>query len=227
MAGVMTPGRTDTDIRQDVLDELDWDPYLIGSEIAVTVKDGIVTLSGWTDSYLNRQAAQDAAFRVLGVRAVANEIEVRLPSAAERTDADLARAVLEALRWDAAIPTGGIEVVVRNGRVTLQGVVDGHFQREAAERVVRRLAGVRDVNNHLLVKVHPLPSDVQKRIEQALIRSAEVDARRIQVTLKDTVAVLTGTVRTYAEKRAAERSALAAPGVTAVENHLSIDPLIS
>ncbi len=225
MAGVKIGQRTDTEIRQDVLDELDWDPYLSMSKIGVTAKDGIVTLSGWTDSYLNRQAAQDAAFRVLGVRAVANEIEVRLPSAAERTDPDLARAVVDALHWDAAIPAGSIDVGVRNGRVTLSGVVDWHFQREAAERVVRRLAGVRDVNNHLAVKVHPMPADVKAQIEQALVRSAEVDAKRIQVAIRDTVAVLTGTVRTYAEKRAAERSALAAPGVTAVENHLVIDPL--
>lgn len=225
MPAVKIGQRTDTEIRQDVLDELDWDPYLSTSKIGVAVKEGVVTLSGWTDSYLNHQAAQDAAFRVLGVSAVANEIEVRLPSAAERTDPDLARAVVDALHWDVAIPAGSIDVTVRNGRVTLSGVVDWHFQREAAERVVRRLAGVRDVNNHLAVKVHPMPADVQTRIEQALVRSAAVDAKRIRVTMKDTVAVLMGTVRTYAEKRAAERSALAAPGVTAVEDHIVIDPL--
>lgn len=226
MVPPMVVKRTDIEIRQDVLDELDWDPDLIPCEIGVAVKEGVVTLTGWTDSYLHRESAQDATFRVLGVRAVANELEVRLPSTAERTDADLARAALDALHWDAAIPTGNIDLMVRKGRVTLTGTVEWHFQREAAERVVRRLAGVRDVNNHLTVQIHPMPSDVQTRIEQALIRSAEVDAKRINVAIRGTVAVLTGTVRTYAEKRAAQRSALAAPGVTAVENHIFIDPAI-
>lgn len=226
MAAAINARRTDAEIRQDVLDELDWDPYLSNGDIGVAVSEGIVNLSGWTESYLNRQAAQDAAFRVQGVRGVANELEVRLPSAAERTDADLARAVVDTLHWDAAIPAGTIEVSVRDGRVTLSGLVDGSFQREAAERVVRRLSGVRDVNNHLKVRTHPLPADVQGRIERALVRNAAVDAKRIRVSIEQTVAVLSGTVRSYAEKRAAERSALAAPGVTAVENRLEIDPLM-
>lgn len=224
MAGTMALRRTDADIRQDVLDELDWDPHLLRGEIGVAVKDGVVTLTGSVESYLNRHAAEDAAHRVLGVRAVANDIEVQVPDAAKPTDADLARAVLNALQWDAAIPAGTIEVTVSKGRVTLAGHVEWGFQREAAERVVQRLAGVTGVNNHLVVKVHPVPADVRQRIERALIRNAEVDAKHINVAIRGTIAVLTGTVRSYSEKRAAERSALAAPGVTAVESHIVIEP---
>lgn len=224
MAGTMALRRTDADIRQDVLDELDWDSHLLGGEIGVAVKEGVVALTGSVDSYLNRHTAEEAAHRVLGVRAVANDIEVHVPSSAERTDADLARAVLSALQWDAAIPAGTLDVTVSKGRVTLTGQVEWRFQREAAERVVQRLAGVTGVNNHLMVKLHPVPADVRQRIERALIRNAEVDARHINVAIKGAVAVLTGTVRSYSEKRAAERSALAAPGVTAVESYIQIEP---
>src|SRR6266446_5733879 len=138
--------RTDEAIQTDILEELKWDTRVQPNEIGVMVKDGIVTLTGWVDSYLKKMAAEEAAHRVRGVKAVANDIEVRLPGSAERTDADLAKAVLNALRWDAAIPTDKVDVTVSQGWVTLKGEVEFGFQKHDAERAVRRLSGVRGVS---------------------------------------------------------------------------------
>src|SRR5437870_8091857 len=139
--------RTDEDIQRDVLEELKWDTYVRPNEIGVAVKDGIVTLTGWVDLYVKKIAAEQAAHRVPGVKAVANDIEVRLPGSAERTDADLAAAVLNALKWDAAIPADKLDVTVSRGWVTLKGEVDYAFQKRDAERAVERLAGVKGVTN--------------------------------------------------------------------------------
>src|SRR5579859_4179323 len=137
--------RTDEEIRSEVIEELKWDPRIQSNEIGVAVKDGVVTLTGWVDSYLKKVAAEEAAFRVPGVKAVANDIEVRLPGFAERTDADLAAAVVNALKWDAAIPAGKLDVTVSNGWVTLQGEVEYSFQKRDAERAIHRLAGIKGV----------------------------------------------------------------------------------
>lgn len=225
-AGVMSLAPTDVALQQAVLDELAWDGHVLPNEIGVAVHDGIVTLTGSVGSYLARMAAQEATHRVRGVRAVVNELTVRLPAFAERTDEDIARAVLNALTWDAAISADLLEVSVSDGWITLKGAVDWHFQREAAERVVRRLTGVRGITNLISVKAHPIPADLRLQIEQALVRSAAVDAKRIRVEIKGGVAVLKGTVRSHLERRAAERTALAAPGITAVENNIVIDPMI-
>src|SRR3989454_11120057 len=149
--------RTDEQIQADVLDELKWDTRVRPNEIGVAVKDGIVTLTGWVDSYLQKMAAENAAHRVHGVQAVANDIEVRLPSSAERTDADLAATVLNALKWDAAVPVDNLDVTVSHGWVTLKGEVDYGFQKRDAERAVERLSGVKGVTNLITVKPHPLP----------------------------------------------------------------------
>ncbi len=220
----LAPG--DAELQEQVLDELAWDGHVRPSEIGVAVHDGIVTLNGEVGSYLARMAAQEAAHRVRGVRAVANEITVRLPAFAERTDEDIARATLNALAWDAAIPAELLDVTVTDGWVTLKGEVEWNFQRAAAERVVRRLAGVRGITNQISVKAYPMSDDVHRQIERALVRSAEVDAKRIRVEVEGTVAVLKGTVRSHLEKRAAERTALAAPGIAAVDNRIVIDPRI-
>lgn len=215
---------TDVEIQEHVLDELAWDGHVRPGEIGVAVHDGIVTLSGAVGSYLARMAAQEAAHSVRGVRAVANEITVRVPAFAERTDEDIARAVLNALAWDAAIPADLLDVSVTDGWITLKGEVEWHTQRDAAERVVRRLAGVRGITNQIGVKARPLSADVHRHIEQALVRSAAVDAKHIRVEIKGSVAVLKGTVHSHLEKHAAERTALAAPGITAVDNRIVIDP---
>lgn len=224
MAQVSTMTRTDVVLQKDVLDELAWDGHVRANEIGVSVKDGIVTLTGAADSYLARMAAQDAAHRVHGVRAVVNEITVRLPAFAERTDEDIARATLNTLAWDAAVPMDRLEITVTEGWVTLRGEVQWHFQREAAERVVRRLSGVRGITDLISVQPQPMPTDIHRQIEQALLRNAEVNAKRVQVEVKDSVAVLTGSVGSYVEKQAAVRAALAAPGITAVENHIVVEP---
>jgi len=151
--------RTDEDIRAEVIQELEWDPRVQANEIGVAVKDGIVTLTGWVDSYLKKVAAEEAALRVPSVKAVANDIEVRLPAFPERTDADIAATVLNALRWDAAIPADKVNVTVSQGWVTLKGEVDYYFQKIDAEHATRRIAGVKGVTNLITVKPHPLPSD--------------------------------------------------------------------
>jgi osmotically-inducible protein OsmY len=214
--------RTDEAIQADVLDELKWDSRVRPNEIGVAVKDGIVTLTGWVDSYLKRMAAEEAAHRVPGVKAVANDIEVRLPTSAERTDADLAKAVLNALKWGAAIPTDALDVTVSHGWVTLKGEVDYRFEKREAERAVERLSGVKGVTNLIMVRPHPLPSDLKQRIEQALVRNAETDAQHITVEVQGSKVILRGTVRSYAEKQAAEDTVWSAPGVTEVDNRIVV-----
>src|SRR5947209_15301128 len=163
--------RTDAQIQADVLEELKWDTRVRPNEIGMTVKDGIVTLTGWVDSYLKKIAAEEAAHRVRGVKAVANDIEVRLPTSAERTDADLAKAALNALKWEAAIPAGKLDVTVSQGWVTLKGEVEYGFQKRLAERAVERLSGVRGVTNLIVVKPRVSPSDLKQQIEKALLRN--------------------------------------------------------
>jgi len=218
--------RTDEAIQADVLEELKWDSRVRPNEIGVAVKDGIVTLTGWVDSYLKKMAAEEAAHRVPGVKAVVNDIEVRLPGSAERTDHDLAKAVLNALKWQAAIPAGKVDVTVSQGWVTLKGEVEFGFQKRFAERAVQRLAGVKGVTNLIVVKPRVLPSDLKQQIERALIRNAETDARNITVEVQGSKVILRGTVRSYAEKQAAEDTAWAAPGVTEVDNHIVVSPML-
>lgn len=215
--------RSDALIQQDVLDELEWDPRVRPYEIGVSVRDGIVTLSGQVDSYTKRWAAQEAALRVLGVKAVANDLDVSLHATAERTDTDLAHAAVAALTWDAEIPIQSIHVAVSNGWVTLTGQVETTFQRDAAERAIQRLAGIRGVSNGLTARQpEPAPADVKERIERALVRNAETDAAHITVTVRNHTATLRGTVRSHAERRAAEASARSAPGITEVNNRLLV-----
>jgi len=214
--------RTDEEIRSEVIEELKWDRRIQSNEIGVAVKDGIVTLTGWVYSYLKKIAAEEAALRVPSVKAVANDIEVRLPAFPEHTDADIAAAVLNALRWDAAIPTDKVNVTVSEGWVTLKGEIDYYFQKIDAERAVRRITGVKGVTNLITVKPHTLPSDLKQSIEKALIRNAQTDAKHITVEVQDSKIILRGTVRSYAEKQAAEDTAWSAPGVTEVDNRIVV-----
>src|ERR1700730_1288214 len=150
--GTVTETRTDTQIQQDVLAELKWEPRVAPNEVGVSVKEGVVTLTGWVDTYVKRWAAEDAAHRVRGVKAVANDIEVRLPSTDERTDADLAKAVVRAIETDAYVPIDKLDVTVSKGWVTLKGTVEWQFEKEDAERAVRRLTGIKGVTNLITIK---------------------------------------------------------------------------
>jgi osmotically-inducible protein OsmY len=219
-----TASRTDEQIQRDILSELEWDARVQPNEIGVAVKDGIVTLTGWVDSLLKKWAAEEAAVRVRGVKGVANEIEVRLPISAERTDADIAEAALRALKWDAFIPEDKVKVKVSKGWVTLEGEVECLYQRHDAEWAVRRLTGVRGVTNMISVRPRVTLPDLKQKIEQALVRSAETDAQRITVDVQGSRVILTGTVRSLAEREEAEHVARSAPGVSSVDNRIVVRP---
>jgi len=218
--------RTDHEIQEDVLAELRWEPSLANDDIAVSVRDGVVTLAGFADSWADRWKAERVASRVRGVKGVANDIKVKLPSSSERPDPELARAAVDALKWNVLVPDDRIRVKVANGWLTLEGEVDWYYQKEEAERAVRKLRGVKGVTNLVTVAVRPASSDVKEKIRNALERGAELDADRIRVEVEGSRVILRGTVRSYTEKRDAERAARNAPGVTEVENLIIVDPLV-
>jgi osmotically-inducible protein OsmY len=209
-------------MQKDVLAELKWDARVMPNEIGVVVKNGIVTLTGWVDSYPKKWAAEEAAHRVRGVKAVANDIEVRLPNSLERTDADIAAAAVHALESDASLSIDKLDVTVSKGWLTLKGEVEWQYQKEDAERVVSRLTGVKGVTNLIIVKPRVTPSELKRKIEQALVRNAQTDAQRITVEVQGTKVILKGTVRSWAEREEAERVAWLAPGVTEVENRITL-----
>jgi len=219
-----TETRTDEQIQKDVWAEIKYDARVPPNEIGVAVKDGIVTLTGFVDSYSKKWAAEEAAHRVRGVKAVANEIEVRLFSSAERTDTDIAAAAVRALEWDAFVSVDKLDVTVSKGLVTLKGEVEWQFQKQDAERVIRRLSGVKGVANLIVVKPRLTPSELKQKIEQALVRAAQTDAQRITVEVEGSKVILKGTVRASAERQEAERAAWSAPGVSSVESRIVIAP---
>ena len=214
--------KTDNDIRQDVLDELTFDPSVAAQNIAVSVAEGVVTLSGFVPSFADKYGAEKAAFRVSGVKAVAEEIEVKLPGTSMRSDQEIAKASADAIRWNVSLPST-IQISVEDGIVILRGEVDWQYQRDAATSAVRYITGVRQVKNHLAIHQRPQPTDIKVRIEQALVRSAESDAKRIRVSTTNGKVTLSGKVRSQAELQDAKWAAWAAPGVTSVETNLSIE----
>lgn len=218
--------QTDEDIQREVLLELKWDARIAPNEIGVAVKNAVVTLTGDVDTFGKKSAAERAALRVRGVKGVANEIEVRLPVANRPTDPQIAEAASRALALDSILPGDAIKVTVSHGWVTVEGEVEWQYQRREAERVVRNLRGVKGVSNLVTLRPRsgPSPDEMRKKIEDALVRSAETDARNITVTTEGRKVILSGTVRSWAERQEAERVAWLAPGVTEVENRIHLQP---
>jgi len=214
---------TDLELKRSVESELEWEPSIkSAAAIGVRVKDGVVTLTGPMESYSEKLAAERAALRVSGVKAVANDLEVRLPQSSERTDEDIAKAAANALDWTSGIPRDKIKVTVDKGWITLKGAVPFHYQRTAAEDAIRNLWGVKGVINLIEVQPGVNTTVVKQAIEEALKRDAEVDAQRIQVETSGSKVILKGTVHSWFERKEAERVAWEAPGVTQVENQIAI-----
>ena len=215
---------TDKQMQDNVLAALKWEPSIDNTQIGVTVNQGIVALRGDVRSLAEKMAAERVALRVYGVKGVANDLVVHFAGSLDRSDTDIALAVVNALKWNSQIPPNTITPTVSNGWVTLKGELDWNYQREVAAKAVRDLLGVRGVSNEIGIRPRVSVADVEAKIEAALKRSAEVDARRIHVGATDGKVVLTGNVRSWAERVEVERAAWAAPGVKSVEDHLSITP---
>jgi osmotically-inducible protein OsmY len=217
----VTEKGSDKQLRESVLRQIEWSPEIASEDISVSAKEGAVTLTGFVHSYAEKVAAEKTAKSVYGVRAVANDIEVKPET---RTDPEIARDIVHALRIDMTVPDERIKVGLQNGLVTLEGTTDWHYQRDAAEGCARKVNGVRGLINKIEVKPRVSTVEVKTKIEDALRRSAEVDARRITVSAQDGAVTLHGNVRSWFEREQAERAAWAAPGVSRVIDNIAIVP---
>ena len=214
---------SDLELRQDVLDELEFEPSVNAAHIGVAANRGVVTLTGFVTNYAEKAAAERAARRVKGVKAIAEEIDVRLPSDTKRADDEIAARAVDILKWQVGFPADRIAVKVEKGIVTLTGEVDWQYQRTEAEHVVHKLTGVIGVLNQIRVAAPVRASEVKEKIQKALERSADVEASRITVQTEGGRVVLSGKVRAWYERDIAERAAWSAPGVTEVQDHLTIE----
>ncbi|WP_323744928.1 BON domain-containing protein [Noviherbaspirillum malthae] len=214
--------KSDKQLRDDVMDELEWEPAVDAGDIGVEVKDGVVTLFGHLSSFAEKVAAERAVQRVSGVKGLAVELDVRLPTQEARSDTELAHAAKSVLEMDTFVPKDAIDIVVEDGRVKLSGLVTAEFQRRAAERDVRNLRGVKDVINNVTVRPIVLSHDVKSRIESALQRRAHAETKAITVSVEGDEITLTGTVPTWQERNAIVHAAWNAPGVGRVVNHIAI-----
>ena len=215
--------KSDTDLKRDVLAELKYEPSVKVTDIGVLVKDGTVTLNGYATNYGEKWDAVRAIKRVAGVKAIADDIEVKLPDSQCRTAGDIATAAANQINCSTMIPTGTVSVTVREGWITLEGEVEWWYRKDAAEKAVQYLAGVKGVTNQILIKPTLSPTDVEKAIKSAFERNALLDAFKIQVETTGNRVVLRGTVRNYTEREEAERAAWAAAGVFSVDNQLKVE----
>ena len=215
---------TDKDLKQHVQSALDWEPSLDASDIGASVDEGVVTLRGNVASYAEKVTAERVGLRVYGVKAVANDLVVRLVTGFERTDTEIAQAAVAALKWNTMVPPDRVTVTVTDGWVSLKGTLDWQYQKDAAGRAVRDLTGVKGVTNYINVQPRVKTLDVREKIVEAFKRSAEIDARRVNVTATEGKVILSGNVHSFAERQEDERAAWAAPGVTQVEDRLTIVP---
>ena len=215
--------KSDTELKTDVLSELQYEPSVKVTDIGVLVKDGAVTLNGYATSYGEKWDAVRAAKRVHGVQAVADDIEVILPDSLRRTDGDIAAAAANQINWCTTIPAKAVNITVHDGCITLEGEMEWGYQKSALAHVVQYLAGVKGVSNLITIKPKLSPSDVESAIDRAFERNALLDAERIEVKTSGSKVTLTGKVRNYAEREEAERVAWAAPGVFTVDNQLKVE----
>ncbi len=215
--------KSDIQIQKDVIAELKWEPIVMASEIGVAVKKGIVTLSGQVDTYAEKLAAERAAKRVSGVKIVAEDIQVGASPSYRKTDAEIAEAVLNALKWHSGVQDEKIKIKVEDGIVRLEGVADWEYQRKNAGMAIENLTGVRSVINLITVKPKVSSFDIQQKISSAFHRNATLDAARISVDVTGSKAILRGKVRSFAEKEDAERTAWLAPGISSVESKLEVE----
>jgi osmotically-inducible protein OsmY len=216
--------KSDSEIKRDVEEELRWDPDLDTTDIAVTVKNGVVTLVGFVKSYLDKYEAERAAKRVSGVVGVANDLEVRLPSLNEVPDPEIARDAVAAIKSRLPLSWEKIKVTVKDGWVTLEGQLEWQYQRTTAEKAVTGIKGVKGVTNAIQLRPTAQPTDIKQRIMEAFKRNAEVDANRIEVETHGSEVTLKGSVRSWIEREEAERAAWAAPGVTKVDDRIVVSP---
>lgn len=215
--------KTDSHIQKDVMEELKWQPELNSSEIGVAVKNGVVTLSGLVDTFSKKLAAEKAAKKIAGVKAIAEDIQIGVSPSYNKTDAEIAAAVLNALKWHTAVQDEKVKIKVENGFVTLDGEVDWEYQRNNAKVAIQNLAGVRGVYNLICLKARNTPSDIENKIMSSFKRNAVTDAERITAEVIGSKVILHGTVRSLAEKEDALNAVWYAPGVSSVESKLQIE----
>ena len=215
--------KTDDEIQKDIMEQIKWEPYLKASEIGVAVKNGVVTLSGHVDSYPKKLAAENAAKKIAGVKAIAEDIQIGVSPAQDRSDTEIAEAIINAIKWHTAVREEKIKVKVENGIVKLEGEVEWEFERQKVKTAIENISGVRAVHNLIVIKPQATPTDVERKIRAAFHRSATIDSGKINAEVIGNKVILRGNVRSFVEKEDAENAAWSAPGVLSVESHLKVE----